>query len=195
MANNYFEIVGDETIPCSEELFKKLEEALTCEGESDGDDEAYDEDSYDHGMTVDYYNGSVHMYSEMNGDLDQLPPAAIEVIKQILAKAGRPHWQFGYHYYCDKMRPGEFGGGFFRIMAAGEVVECERFWPDQWKISDKQANAIRCAHADLQGTMQCHEQADFGQHDWKAHQLSINELEEAFPFLKPEEEITDSEDL
>lgn len=41
--------------------------------------------------------------------------------------------------------------------------------------------AIRCAHADLVGALQAHQQMDRMAHDWKAHQDSIIELEQAFP--------------
>jgi hypothetical protein len=41
--------------------------------------------------------------------------------------------------------------------------------------------AIRCAHADLVGALQAHQQMDYNVHDWDAHQDSIVELEQAFP--------------
>ena len=47
----------------------------------------------------------------------------------------------------------------------------------------EQIAAIRCAHADLIGARQAQEQMDFGAHDWKAHDLSIAELETEFPFV------------
>jgi hypothetical protein len=54
-------------------------------------------------------------------------------------------------------------------------------------MTEQQIQAIRCAHADLIGAKQAKEQMDINVHDWKGHQLSINELEEAFPFLETEE--------
>ena len=35
--------------------------------------------------------------------------------------------------------------------------------------------ALKCALADLEGSLQAHEQGDCHSHDWKAHQLSIEE--------------------
>ena len=47
----------------------------------------------------------------------------------------------------------------------------------------KQKRAIRCAYLDLIGAEQVWEQNDIYAHDWKAHKLTIEELEEAFEFL------------
>jgi len=47
-------------------------------------------------------------------------------------------------------------------------------------LTKSQVLAIRCAHADLLGALQAQEQLDYNTHDWDAHRLSINELEEAF---------------
>ncbi len=52
-------------------------------------------------------------------------------------------------------------------------------------LSDAQVTALRCVHADAAGVYQCairdgNGGADNG-HDWKAHRLSIEELEAAFP--------------
>lgn len=52
------------------------------------------------------------------------------------------------------------------------------------KLTEKEIQAIRCAHADLVGARQAVvEQNDPFAHDWKTHELSIIDLEEAFPFL------------
>ena len=48
-------------------------------------------------------------------------------------------------------------------------------------MTNAQTQAIRCAHADLVGALQAHEQMDRMAHDWKAHRTSILELEQAFP--------------
>lgn len=53
------------------------------------------------------------------------------------------------------------------------------------KLSKAQKLAIRCAYADLVGAKQAHEQGDSNIHDWKGHQASIDELENAFPFVVP----------
>ena len=51
-------------------------------------------------------------------------------------------------------------------------------------MNDAQISAIRCALADLSGALQAHQQGDI--HDWRAHQLSIDELIDAFPELNLE---------
>ena len=52
-------------------------------------------------------------------------------------------------------------------------------------LTEKQVEALKCAHADLVGVYQTiirdnNAGFDCG-HDWKAHKLSIGELEDAFP--------------
>lgn len=37
---------------------------------------------------------------------------------------------------------------------------------------------LRCAFADLEGSMQAHEQGDSANHDWKAHEETIKELKQ-----------------
>ena len=49
-----------------------------------------------------------------------------------------------------------------------------------------QIQAIKCAHADLQGALQSWHQNDPQVHDWRAHEQTIDELERAFPFLTDE---------
>lgn len=51
---------------------------------------------------------------------------------------------------------------------------------------DVQISAIRCALADLSGALQAHQQGDSNIHDWEAHQLSIDDLIDAFPELNLE---------
>lgn len=51
-------------------------------------------------------------------------------------------------------------------------------------MTDKELIAIKCAHADLKGALEAHDQLDIETHDWTAHKQSIHDLEEAFPFLK-----------
>jgi hypothetical protein len=46
--------------------------------------------------------------------------------------------------------------------------------------------AIRCACADLLGSIQAHRQLDPFVHDWKSHLLSIEDLMDNFPFLDQE---------
>jgi hypothetical protein len=53
-------------------------------------------------------------------------------------------------------------------------------------MTKEQQLAIRCACADLLGSIQAHRQLDPFVHDWKAHLLSIEELISVFPFLNQE---------
>ena len=50
-------------------------------------------------------------------------------------------------------------------------------------MTDAQKQAIRCAHADLLGALQARNQFDLEVHDWKAHLVTLGELEDAFPDL------------
>jgi hypothetical protein len=50
-------------------------------------------------------------------------------------------------------------------------------------MNEKQINAIRCACADLIGALQARDQLDIEVHDWKSHQLSIDDLINNFDFL------------
>jgi len=51
-------------------------------------------------------------------------------------------------------------------------------------MTEKETVAIKCAHADLKGALEAHDQLDIEVHDWIAHKQSIQDLEETFPFLK-----------
>jgi hypothetical protein len=51
------------------------------------------------------------------------------------------------------------------------------------KLHNRRARAITCAYLDLIGAKEAMEKMDIHSHDWKAHQLSIDELEENFPEL------------
>lgn len=53
-------------------------------------------------------------------------------------------------------------------------------------MTKKQQISIRCACADLLGSIQAHRQLDPFVHDWESHLLSIQELIETFPFLEQE---------
>jgi hypothetical protein len=65
-------------------------------------------------------------------------------------------------------------------------------------LSDAQATALRCIHADAAGVYQCairdgNGGAENG-HDWKSHRQSIEELEAAFPELLEPISLEDEED-
>lgn len=50
-------------------------------------------------------------------------------------------------------------------------------------LTETQMSAIRCAFADLCGSMQVYLQDDITAHDWRAHMMTILELQEAFDFV------------
>jgi hypothetical protein len=50
-----------------------------------------------------------------------------------------------------------------------------------------QKQAIKCAYADLRGALECYEKGAYSEHDWEAHRLTIQELEEEFYFLTEKE--------
>lgn len=54
-------------------------------------------------------------------------------------------------------------------------------------MTDKQITAIKCAYLDLVGALEARNNMDIESHDWKAHLLSIQELEEEFKFIEPKE--------
>jgi hypothetical protein len=47
-------------------------------------------------------------------------------------------------------------------------------------MTDTQRSALRCAYLDLKGALEAIEMADPLAHDWKAHKLSIGEIEKHF---------------
>jgi hypothetical protein len=53
-------------------------------------------------------------------------------------------------------------------------------------LTEQQMTALHCAHADLLGALQCKDEP--WNHDWKAHQLTLDDLRDAFPFLDTEGE-------
>ena len=48
-------------------------------------------------------------------------------------------------------------------------------------MNEKQKMAIRCALLDLIGSLEAKEQNDIHAHDWRGHEMSIEDLENAFP--------------
>jgi hypothetical protein len=52
-------------------------------------------------------------------------------------------------------------------------------------MTEDQISAIKCAYNDLVGALQARNQCDMESHDWKAHMLTISELEAAFKFIEP----------
>jgi hypothetical protein len=54
-------------------------------------------------------------------------------------------------------------------------------------MNKAQMSAIKCAYNDLVGSLQSYNLLDIEAHDWKAHLLTIVELEEAFDFIEKQE--------
>jgi hypothetical protein len=121
MANNYSQAVATNTIPCSRELYQELEGVL---------EEEVEDLEEEHGFEVDLEEGQLHMFtrSECSWEVHALPLRAREIMGRILEAAQLPWWEFGYHFYCDKARPGEFGGGRFRIHRDGSIEFAGMSW-------------------------------------------------------------------
>lgn len=47
-------------------------------------------------------------------------------------------------------------------------------------MTEEQIIAIKCAYLDLKGSLEGYEQGSYSDHDWKAHRLTIEEMEAAF---------------
>lgn len=50
-------------------------------------------------------------------------------------------------------------------------------------MTDKEKTAIRCAFADLCGSLQAMQQGDMHIHDWREHKRTIAEMAECFDFV------------
>jgi hypothetical protein len=50
-------------------------------------------------------------------------------------------------------------------------------------MTSLQESVIRCAIADLLGSVQAYKERNFDSHDWEAHQKTIEELLTCFPEL------------
>lgn len=61
-------------------------------------------------------------------------------------------------------------------------------------MTEQQVLAVKCAYADLLGALQNYEKSTYHEHDWNAHQLTIEELEAEFPFLTNDHEDNKTED-
>jgi hypothetical protein len=48
------------------------------------------------------------------------------------------------------------------------------------ELGEKQVTAIRSAYADLKGALEAHQAGDRLQHDWKAHEQTLRDMEQAF---------------
>ncbi len=78
-----------------------------------------------------------------------------------------------------------------RIEPEPEIEEEEEEKPSDF-LSKAQKLAIKCAYADLLGSLQAFEQMDSSSHDWDAHKLSLQDLEDQFPDLVGENKTYDT---
>jgi hypothetical protein len=118
--NHYCEIVASETITCSKEDFENLNALIDWDSDP----------NYEyHGMKVELH-GELHMFSEENGILENLPEAALDLIGKIIEKAEKPYWEFGISYTASRKCPGAFGGSYARIYPSGGLVFATATWPD-----------------------------------------------------------------
>jgi len=129
MANNYTHTVGANTVKCSEEDFERLHAALLV-AEDEEDDEYY----VWHGMVVERHVDHIHMYSAESGSVDELPRAVLDLIGEILTKAGEDYWEFGVCWECSRKRPGEFGGSAVRITKKGNLIYRKETWPEESEL-------------------------------------------------------------
>lgn len=50
-------------------------------------------------------------------------------------------------------------------------------------MTQHQVLAVKCAYADLIGSLENYERGSYHEHDWDAHRTTIEELESEFDFL------------
>jgi len=124
MADNYYQCTPVTSLKASK---KEAEELI-------GMLESNSEEEY-HGFRGEYYeeDNEFYMYCEDGGDADELPEEFLKKLGQLISKTGRKFLEFGYAFYCSKMRPGEFGGGRFRIDTDGNIHYPAEAWDDEVK--------------------------------------------------------------
>jgi len=121
MANNYSQCTPVEALKASKKEAHALIELLHA-GQEETDDP--------HGYTGEYYenDNQFYMYAEDYENSENLPESFLKELGKLIAKTRRKYWEFGYAFTCDKMRPGEFGGGQFRIHTDGRIEYPEIKW-------------------------------------------------------------------
>jgi len=115
MSNNYSQCTPDTALETTKEEGKRLCELLNSE--DDGDYHGFQGELIYEDDTCEFY-----MYADDGMYVEDLPEEFLKELGKLIAKNNRGFLTFGYACTCDKMRPGEFGGGEFRITKAGEVV-------------------------------------------------------------------------
>jgi hypothetical protein len=110
-------------------------EGLTCtEGEAnDIGAHLYEADQGEepHGFRFDYEQGDGYLIAEENGNLDNLPKVALDMIAAIISRNGEPFWEFGVAFTCSRMIAGAFGGTAFRIYPDGTIVNRTETWVER----------------------------------------------------------------
>jgi len=86
-----------------------------------------------HGFSFEYYNG-FYMYAEDNFDVSYFGTDFLKALGKLIKKNKMEYLLFGYAYTCSKLRPGEFGGGEFRIYTDGKIKYPTIIWPRKKEI-------------------------------------------------------------
>jgi hypothetical protein len=76
-----------------------------------------------------------YMYAKEHGEVDELPAEFLELLGRLMPANHRKYVEIGTAFYCDKMRPGEFGGTECRITPEGKIIRPEIVWPK--KVQDE----------------------------------------------------------
>lgn len=124
MADNYWQCTPTQDLAATKEEATALHLALAPGQDFD----------YDHGFQIEFDKdeGRVYVFAEAYGDPWSLSEAATKLLGVLIEREGLPYLEFGYAFTCSKMRPGEFGGGKFRIYPDGSLVFPENtVWPEK----------------------------------------------------------------
>jgi len=112
MSNNYFQCTPTNSLKATKEESDELRALLEEAGE----------DVF-HGCTIEYDENSKYFYLYFEeGEPSELPTPFLKTLGKLIRKNRMRYLEFGYAVYCDKMEPGEFNGGSFRITSGG------KFW-------------------------------------------------------------------
>lgn len=148
MSNYSTTASAERYIPCSEEDFRRLAEAMNLEEILSHDEGRYRtaknerdiegmEEAY-HGFELEHDKDGVFLYSE--GDsltFEEIPDKAFAIFGEILTKAELPHVEIGMAFTCDKLSPNSEGGNYMRIYADGTYEEAQIVWAKKPKPTIK----------------------------------------------------------
>lgn len=123
MANNYTQCTPDRSLKCTKQQAHKL---ISLLNEEEGEDIC-------HGFIGEYYSkdGEFYFYAETSGSPEELPKKFTKLLGTLMTKNKVPYVTIGGAFYCDKLRPGEFGGFDCRIYPDGEIVWPKIMWPER----------------------------------------------------------------